>query len=81
MKRQTMKTDRAASLVLVAAIYLGAALAAPLEAALAATYRLIVDRKARGLYFALRTQVTSNRIHLRVQSFVDRISVDSEKSD
>lgn len=30
MKRQTMKTDRAASLVLVAAIYLGAALAAPL---------------------------------------------------
>ena len=49
------------------------------EAALAATYRLIVDRKARGLYFALLTQVTSNRIHLRVQSFVDRISVDSEK--
>ena len=32
--------------------------------------------KATGLYFALPTQVTSNRIHLRVQPFVDRISAD-----
>jgi CRISPR-associated endonuclease/helicase Cas3 len=43
------------------------------EAALAATYRLFASGKATGLYFALPTQVTSNRIHLRVQPFVDRI--------
>lgn len=44
------------------------------EAALAAVYELITSRKANGLYFALPTQVTSNRIHLRVQAFLDRIS-------
>ncbi|MBZ5514848.1 MAG: CRISPR-associated helicase Cas3' [Acidobacteriia bacterium] len=43
------------------------------EAALAAAHRLIATGKATGLYFALPTQVTSNRIHLRVQPFVDRI--------
>ncbi len=46
------------------------------EAALAAAYQLIMTGKAIGLYFALPTQVTSNRIHLRVQPFVDRISVE-----
>jgi CRISPR-associated endonuclease/helicase Cas3 len=46
------------------------------EAALAAAYRLIADRKATGLYFALPTRITSNRIHERVQPFVDRISAD-----
>ncbi|MEB2361603.1 MAG: CRISPR-associated helicase Cas3' [Bryobacteraceae bacterium] len=46
------------------------------EAALAAAYRLIAAGKATGLYFALPTQVTSNRIHLRVQEFVQRISED-----
>jgi CRISPR-associated endonuclease/helicase Cas3 len=46
------------------------------EAALAAAYQLIMTGKAIGLYFALPTQVTSNRIHLRVQQFVDRISVE-----
>jgi CRISPR-associated endonuclease/helicase Cas3 len=45
------------------------------EAALAAAYQLMAARKAAGLYFALPTQVTSNRIHLRVQPFVERISV------
>ena len=44
------------------------------EAALAAAYQLIAAGKAAGLYFALPTQVTSNRIHLRVQPFVERIS-------
>lgn len=44
------------------------------EAALSAAYQLIAARKATGLYFALPTQVTSNRIHLRVQPFVERIS-------
>jgi len=44
------------------------------EAALAVAYRLIAAGKAAGLYFALPTQVTSNRIHLRVRPFVERIS-------
>ncbi len=43
------------------------------EAALAAAYRLISQGKARGLYFALPTQATSNRIHLRVAEFLRRI--------
>ena len=46
------------------------------EAALAAAYQLIATGKATGLYFALPTQVTSNRIHLRVRPFVERISVE-----
>jgi CRISPR-associated endonuclease/helicase Cas3 len=47
------------------------------EAALAAAYRLMSDGKANGLYFALPTQITSNRIHLRVKPFVERICGDS----
>jgi len=43
------------------------------EAALAASYQLISQGKARGLYFALPTQATSNRIHLRVKEFLHRI--------
>ena len=46
------------------------------EAALAAAYQLITDGKATGLYFALPTQVASNRIHLRVQPFVKRMVTD-----
>ncbi len=46
------------------------------EAALAAAYQLITAGKSTGLYFALPTQVTSNRIHLRVQPFVARIVTD-----
>jgi CRISPR-associated endonuclease/helicase Cas3 len=41
------------------------------EAALAAAYRLIEGGHASGIYFALPTQVTSNRIHLRVRPFLD----------
>lgn len=44
------------------------------EAALAAAYQLLVDRKARGIYFALPTQATSNRMHLRMAEFVRRIA-------
>jgi CRISPR-associated endonuclease/helicase Cas3 len=47
------------------------------EAALAAAYGLLAAGKATGLYFALPTQVTSNRIHLRVQPFVKRIAVNA----
>jgi CRISPR-associated endonuclease/helicase Cas3 len=42
------------------------------EAALAASYHLIERGQANGLYFALPTQVTSNRIHLRVRQFLER---------
>jgi CRISPR-associated endonuclease/helicase Cas3 len=40
------------------------------EAALAAAYRLLATEQATGVYFALPTQVTSNRIHLRVGQFL-----------
>lgn len=41
------------------------------EAALSAAYRLMESGQATGIYFALPTQVTSNRIHLRVRPFLD----------
>lgn len=44
------------------------------EAALWATYHLLVSGKATGIYFALPTQATSNRMHLRMNQFVSRIS-------
>jgi CRISPR-associated endonuclease/helicase Cas3 len=40
------------------------------EAALAAAYRRWCEGGERGLYFALPTQLTSNRIHERVESFL-----------
>jgi len=43
------------------------------EAALACAYRLICEGKASGIYFALPTQATSNRIHLRVDDFVRKV--------
>jgi CRISPR-associated endonuclease/helicase Cas3 len=47
------------------------------EAALALAYRLITSGHASGLYFALPTQVTSNRIHLRVRDFLKRATAES----
>lgn len=43
------------------------------EAALYAAYRLLEAGQAGGLYFALPTQLTSNKIHARVNSFLDRV--------
>jgi CRISPR-associated endonuclease/helicase Cas3 len=40
------------------------------EAALGATYQLIAGKHAAGLFFALPTQVTSNRVHERVAAFL-----------
>jgi CRISPR-associated endonuclease/helicase Cas3 len=48
------------------------------EAALAAAYQLISSRQASGLYFALPTQITSNRIFERVAAFINR--ADTEPS-
>ena len=40
------------------------------EAALAVAYQLISRRQATGIYFALPTQATSNRIHQRTMDFL-----------
>lgn len=44
------------------------------EAALWAAYRLLAAGQTNGIYFALPTQATSNRIHLRVNEFLVRIT-------
>lgn len=44
------------------------------EAALWASYNLLSQGKARGVYFALPTQATSNRMHLRMLDFVKAIA-------
>ena len=51
------------------------------EAALACAYRLIAQGKASGIYFALPTQVTSNRIHIRFQAFLDAILADAHQGE
>ena len=43
------------------------------EAALAAAYRRWNEGEERGLYFALPTQLTSNRIHNRVSEFLSHV--------
>lgn len=50
------------------------------EAALACAYRLMCEGKATGFYFALPTQTTSNRIHVRVQKFVDAICEETTRT-
>lgn len=50
------------------------------EAALWAAYQILVSGKATGIYFALPTQATSNRMHLRMNEFVRRISHTSNAS-
>lgn len=50
------------------------------EAALWAAYNLLSQGSATGIYFALPTQATSNRIHLRMNDFLKRIVADEPKS-
>ncbi len=50
------------------------------EAALWSAYRLLVSGKATGIYFALPTQATSNRMHLRMKEFMRRMSHTSNAS-
>ena len=47
------------------------------EAALGAAYHLLCDGKASGIYFALPTQATSNRMHVRMEKFVRKIAPDT----
>lgn len=44
------------------------------EAALGAAYQLMAAGRANGIYFALPTQATSNRMHIRMNEFVKRIA-------
>lgn len=44
------------------------------EAALLAAANLMAEERATGLYFALPTQTTSNRIHERVSEFIERLA-------
>lgn len=44
------------------------------EAALAVAYQLLCKGLASGIYFALPTQATSNRIHIRMNAFLKRIA-------
>lgn len=46
------------------------------EAALAGAYRRWTEGSERGLYFALPTQLTSNRIHDRVTAFLHNVVAD-----
>lgn len=50
------------------------------EAALWTAYRLLVSGKATGIYSALPTQATSNRIHLRMKEFMRRIAPEAKAS-
>lgn len=43
------------------------------EAALFAAYQMLVSRQATGIYFALPTQLTSNKIYERFNAFLNRI--------
>jgi len=44
------------------------------EAALGAAYHLLESGRANGLYFALPSQATSNRMHLRLNEFIEKIA-------
>ncbi len=50
------------------------------EAALWVAYQLLVSGKASGIYFALPTQATSNRIHFRMNEFLRRIAPKADTS-
>lgn len=50
------------------------------EAALGAAYQLMANGKASGIYFALPTQATSNRMHLRMNEFLRRIASETMES-
>lgn len=65
------KADKPGVYVLEAPMGLGKT-----EAALYVAYRLMEDRKATGFYFALPTQLTSDKIHERVDSFLAKVLSD-----
>lgn len=50
------------------------------EAALGAAYHMMESGQANGIYFALPTQATSNRIHIRMNEFLEKITLETHKS-
>lgn len=50
------------------------------EAALGAAYKVMSAGQANGIYFALPTQATSNRIHMRMNEFLRRIAPEAPAS-
>ncbi|MCR5563825.1 MAG: CRISPR-associated helicase Cas3' [Desulfovibrio sp.] len=50
------------------------------EAALYAAYRMLCKKCALGIYFALPTRLTSNRIHDRVNSFLKQILIPDQQT-
>lgn len=48
------------------------------EAALYAAYRTVASGRATGVYFALPTQLTSDRIYDRMNSFLERVLVEDD---
>lgn len=69
MQEEFIRTvDRRGVYVLEAPMGLGKT-----EAALFAAYKLMASGDNRGLYFGLPTRLTSNRIHVRVEEFMDKI--------
>lgn len=49
------------------------------EAALYAAYRLLSTNNATGIYFALPTQLTSDKIHERVNAFLEKILFENQQ--
>ncbi|MFH1395620.1 MAG: CRISPR-associated helicase Cas3' [Candidatus Omnitrophota bacterium] len=43
------------------------------EAALYSAYRVLEKKRATGIYFALPTQLTSDKVYLRMEQFLDKI--------
>jgi len=50
------------------------------EAALYAAYQMICKKEADGIYFALPTQLTSEKIHERVNSFLEKVEFPNNSS-
>ncbi|MDQ0288266.1 CRISPR-associated helicase Cas3' [Oligosphaera ethanolica] len=51
------------------------------EAALFVAYKLLEDHSATGIYFALPTQLTSEKIHVRMDDFLSKIISDSTRKE
>lgn len=51
------------------------------EAALYLAYKCLENKKATGIYFALPTQLTSEKIHARLDDFLDKIISDSSRRE
>lgn len=51
------------------------------EAALYLAYKCLENKKATGIYFALPTQLTSEKIHARLDDFLNKVITDSSRRE